>query len=116
MSFLTIGQIGRQRRRISSYDWGETAAHLYVVVAICSWFASLLTLGQGVPLHALLILLPITLVSLVAVFLVLRGRWRQQVILGRLCAATLAVNIGTSAAYLLAFLGLSYCFMAVSYT
>jgi 1,4-dihydroxy-2-naphthoate octaprenyltransferase len=83
----------------------ETAAHLYVIVAISSWFAFLLTLGQGVPLRALLILLPTTLVSLVTVFLVLRGRWHQQVILGRLCAATLAVNVGTSAAYLFAFLG-----------
>jgi hypothetical protein len=37
--------------------------------------------------------------------LVLRGHWHQQVILGRLCAATLAVNIGTAASYLFAFLG-----------
>jgi 1,4-dihydroxy-2-naphthoate polyprenyltransferase len=83
----------------------ENAARLYVVVAIGSWFAFLPPLGQGVPLRALLILLPTTLVSLVAVFLVLRGRWYQQVILGRLCAATLAVNMGVSAAYLFAFLG-----------
>ena len=83
----------------------ETAAHLYVVVGIGTWFALLLTLGQGVPSRALVILLPTTLVSLVAVVLVLRGRWHQQVILGRLCAATLAVNVGTTAAYLFAFLG-----------
>jgi 1,4-dihydroxy-2-naphthoate polyprenyltransferase len=83
----------------------EVAARLYGVVGIGSWFVALLTLGQGVPLRALWILLPTTLVSLVAVVLVLRGHWHQRVILGWLCAATLAVNIGTTAAYLFAFLG-----------
>jgi len=83
----------------------ETAAHLYVVVGIGSWFALLLTLAQGVPLRALWILLPTTLFSLVAVVLVLRGRWQQHIILGRLCAATLVVNVGTTTAYLFAFLG-----------
>ncbi len=83
----------------------EVAARLYGVVGIGSYFVVLLTLGQGVPLRALWILLPTTLVSLVAVVLVLRGHWHQPVILGRLCAATLAVNIGTTAAYLFAFLG-----------
>ncbi|MGA7075430.1 MAG: prenyltransferase [Halobacteriota archaeon] len=83
----------------------ETTAQLYVLVSIGSWLALLLTLGQGVPLRALWIFLPTALVSLVAVVLVLRGRWHQQGILGRLCAATLAVNVGTTAAYLFAFLG-----------
>jgi hypothetical protein len=45
------------------------------------------------------------LFSLVAVVLVLRGRWQQHDSLGRLCAATLVVNVGTTAAYLFAFLG-----------
>ncbi len=82
----------------------ETAAHLYVVVGMGSWCALLLTFGQGVPLGALWILIPTTLFSLIAVVLVLRGRWQQQIVLGRLCAATLVVNVGTTAAYLFAFL------------
>ncbi|MGZ8898102.1 MAG: prenyltransferase [Halobacteriota archaeon] len=81
------------------------AAHLYVIVGISSWFAFLVTIGEGVPLRALWILLPTTLVSLFAVVSMFHGRWQQQYILGRLCAATLAVNVGTTAAYLFAFLG-----------
>jgi hypothetical protein len=81
------------------------AAHLYAIVGISSWFAFLVTIGEGVPLRALWILLPTTLVSLFAVISMFHGRWQQQSILGRLCAATLAVNVGTTAAYLFAFLG-----------
>jgi 1,4-dihydroxy-2-naphthoate octaprenyltransferase len=82
----------------------ETAARLYALVSIGSWLALFLAFREGVPLRALWVFFPIALVSLVAVISVLHGRWRQQTTLGKLCAATLAVNVGTTAAYLFAFL------------
>jgi hypothetical protein len=42
-------------------------------------------------------------VSLVLVILVVRGRWRDRDTLEKLCAANLVVNLGTTAAYILAF-------------
>jgi 1,4-dihydroxy-2-naphthoate octaprenyltransferase len=83
----------------------ESAARLYVLVGIGSWLAFLLTLREGVPLRALWVFLPTALISLFTVISVLHGHWRQQSILGRLCAATMIVNVGTTAAYLFAFLG-----------
>lgn len=82
----------------------QTAAHIYVVVGAASWIAWLSTLREGVPVSALWVFVPTVSVSLVAAVLVLRGWWHRQVALGRLCAATLVVNIGTTASYLFAFL------------
>jgi hypothetical protein len=39
------------------------------------------------------------------VVLVVRGHWRERTTLERLCAANLGVNLGTTAAYILAFTG-----------
>jgi hypothetical protein len=33
----------------------------------------------------------------------MRGRWRDRAVLERLCGANLAVNLGTTAVYILAF-------------
>ncbi len=82
----------------------EAAARLYSLVSICSVVVFLLTLRAGVPVGALWVFLPTALVSLFTVLSMLRKGWHQQTTLGRLCAATLGVNVGTTAAYLFAFL------------
>jgi 1,4-dihydroxy-2-naphthoate octaprenyltransferase len=83
----------------------QTAARLYVIMSVASWLAFILAVRQGVPLRALWLFVPTAFISLAAVISVHGGRWAQQNVLGRLCAATLAVNVGTTAAYLFAFLG-----------
>jgi len=83
----------------------ERAAHLYSLASLGSWVAMLLSLGHGVPARALWFYLPILALSLILVVLVMRGRWRDRATLERLCAATLAVNLGTTAAYIFAFVG-----------
>lgn len=83
----------------------EAAARVYVLVSIGSWLVFLMTLGEGVPMSALWVFLPTMLVSLFAVVSILHKGWHQQTTLGRLCAATLGVNVGTTLAYLFAFLG-----------
>ena len=81
----------------------EWAARLYGITSLGSWVAMLLSLGHGVPTRALWFYLPILTLSLILVGLVMRGRWRDRATLERLCAANLAVNLGTTAAYILAF-------------
>jgi 1,4-dihydroxy-2-naphthoate octaprenyltransferase len=82
----------------------ERASILYGLTNLGSWVAMLLSLGQGVPTPALWFYLPILALSLTLVVLVMRGRWRDRATLEKLCGANLAVNLGTTAAYILAFL------------
>ncbi len=81
----------------------ERASRLYGLTSLGSGIALLLSLGHGVPTRALWFYLPILTLSLILVVLVMRDRWRDRATLERLCAANLAVNLGTTAAYILAF-------------
>jgi len=83
----------------------EWASRLYGLTSLGSWAAMLFSLGRslGVPARALWLYLPVLALSLILVVLVVRGRWRDRATLERLCAANLAVNLGTTAAYILAF-------------
>ncbi|MFH1927971.1 MAG: hypothetical protein ABIK79_07355, partial [Chloroflexota bacterium] len=65
--------------------------------------AMLLSLSHGVPTRALWFYLPILTLSLILVVLVVRGRWRDSATLEKLCGANLVVNLGTTAAYIFAF-------------
>jgi len=86
----------------------ERASRLYGLTSLGSWIAMLLSLGHGVPTRALWFYLPILALSLILVVSVMRRRWRDRAILERLCAANLAVNLGTTATYILAFAGWAY--------
>ncbi len=81
----------------------ERAALVYGFVSLGSWVAMLLSLSRGVPARALWVYLPVLIVSLALVVLMMRGGWRDRNTLERLCAANLVVNLGTTAAYVFAF-------------
>jgi 1,4-dihydroxy-2-naphthoate octaprenyltransferase len=81
----------------------ERASFLYSLISLGSWVAMLLSLGRGVPTRALWFYLPILTLSLILVVLVMGRRWQDRTTLERLCAANLAVNLGTTAAYIFAF-------------
>ena len=81
----------------------ERASLLYGLVSLGSWVAMLLSLGRGVPAQVLWFYLPILALSLILVVWVVRGRWQDRATLERLCAANLAVNLGTTASYIFAF-------------
>lgn len=80
----------------------ERASVLYSLFSLGSWVAMLLSLSHGVPIRGLWFYLPIFVLSLILVVLMLVGRWRHRGTLERLCAANLVVNLGTTAAYILA--------------
>jgi 1,4-dihydroxy-2-naphthoate octaprenyltransferase len=81
----------------------ERAAWLYALASVLSWLTVGLSLQHGVPWLAAWLYLPVLLLSLILVVLVLNGRWRNRDALEKLCAANLVVNLGTTAAYVLAF-------------
>jgi len=81
----------------------ERASVVYSLASAGSWAGMFLSLGRGVPTRALWFYLPILALSAILVLLVLRRRWEDRDALERLCAANLLVNLGTTAAYVLAF-------------
>ncbi len=81
----------------------ERAALLYALVSVGSWAGMALSLGAGAPLQVLWFYLPVLALSLILVVLIVQGRWRERVTLERLCGANLAVNLGATLAYILAF-------------
>lgn len=82
----------------------ERAAVLYGLVSVASWLGMWVSVSQGVPTVALWLSLPIVGLSAGLAVLVVRGRWRERDVLERLCGANLVVNLGTTAAYIVAFL------------
>jgi 1,4-dihydroxy-2-naphthoate octaprenyltransferase len=82
----------------------ERAAWIYGIVSLGSWIGMGLSLTNGVPLRALWLYLPILALSLVLTVLVVRGRWQDRDTLEMLCGANIGVNLGTTLAYILAFL------------
>jgi 1,4-dihydroxy-2-naphthoate octaprenyltransferase len=81
------------------------AAVLYAVAAGGSWVAALLSLEHGVPSRLVPFYVPVLALSMVIVALALAGNWRNRATLEKLCGANLVVNLATTLAYLLAFLG-----------
>jgi len=81
----------------------KRASRLYGLVSLSGVMAVLLSIRQGAPREALYIHLPVLLLSLILAVQVLRGRWQERAALDRLCAGTIAVNLGTTAAYILGF-------------
>jgi 1,4-dihydroxy-2-naphthoate octaprenyltransferase len=83
----------------------ERTAWIYVLVAIAGWAGMGVAIRKGMPLRALWLYVPIMLLSLALILSMLRERWRDRTALEIMCAANLAVNLGTTAACILAFLG-----------
>lgn len=81
----------------------ERASWVYGLVGVGSWVAVLVSLSKGVPIGALWFYLPVLALSAILAILVVAGRWRDRATLEKLCAANLMVNLGTTAAYILAF-------------
>jgi 1,4-dihydroxy-2-naphthoate octaprenyltransferase len=81
----------------------ERAAWLYGAVSVASWVGMGCSISRGVPLRVTWFYLPILLLSLTLVVLIVGRWWRDRRVLDRLCAANLVVNLGTTAAYILAF-------------
>jgi 1,4-dihydroxy-2-naphthoate octaprenyltransferase len=81
----------------------ERAAWLYGLASLGSWIGMGFSLANGVPTQALWIYAPVLALSLALTVLIVRGRWQDRATLEKLCGLTIAVNLGTTAAYIFAF-------------
>ena len=81
------------------------ASLLYTLASAASWLATFFSVHRGVPARALWFYVPVLFLSLILVVLVLRGRWQDRQTLEKLCGANILVNLGTTTAYILAFVG-----------
>jgi 1,4-dihydroxy-2-naphthoate octaprenyltransferase len=80
----------------------ERASWLYGLTSLASWGGVWLSTRSGTPTRVVWFYLPILALSFAVVVQVLRGGWRNRATLENLCAANLVVNLGTTAAYILA--------------
>lgn len=84
--------------------WGRRrGAYLYAAVTVLAPLFFFVSLARGVPQRALWFYLPVGLLALVLVVVVLRGRNLGRPELDALCGANILVNLGTTAAYIVAF-------------
>jgi 1,4-dihydroxy-2-naphthoate octaprenyltransferase len=89
---LTV-RLGRQR-----------AAWLYGAIGASSWAAVWLSVRAGAPRQVLFLYLPVLALSWMLTIRALSGDWRRRHLLERMCALTIVVNLGTTAAYIAAYL------------
>ena len=83
----------------------EKATYLYIVLASGSWITAFLTLLYGVPYTLLIIYIPIILLSACIVKNMNKKQWINFENLESLMGMNLIVNIGTTAAFIIAFIG-----------
>ena len=82
----------------------EKGNFLYVVFSL---LASALVLSSpfwGTPFKVIYFYLPVLAISLFIVVMMLRGKYEDRKILEKLCGLNIAVNLGTSLAYILAYI------------
>ncbi len=77
---------------------------LYVLVSILSWSCMYFSLRTGIPRKALYLYLPVMALSAWICLMMARKKYENPLFLELLCGLTIAVNLGTTVAYMLAFL------------
>jgi 1,4-dihydroxy-2-naphthoate octaprenyltransferase len=77
---------------------------VYSVLSALSWVATALALNAGVPARALYMYIPVMILSAVIVAALLRGKYKENKSLEVLCGLNIAVNIGTTGSFILAFI------------
>jgi len=84
---------------------GKKAGGLaYMLFSILAWTFMFLSIGAGVPAKALYVYLPILGLSAFLVWMVLIKKYENPKTLEVLCGLNIAVNLGTTAAYLFAYM------------
>jgi 1,4-dihydroxy-2-naphthoate polyprenyltransferase len=82
----------------------EKGRFVYLMVSLLAWVFAFASVYAGVPGKFLAVYVPIMALSAVLAVFMLRGKYRDRSTLERLCGLTIAVNLGTTACYLFAYL------------
>jgi 1,4-dihydroxy-2-naphthoate polyprenyltransferase len=77
---------------------------LYIAFSLLASAAALASPFWGIPFKVVYFYLPVLIISLFIVVMMLRGKYEDKNILEKLCGLNIAVNLGTSLAYILAYI------------
>jgi 1,4-dihydroxy-2-naphthoate octaprenyltransferase len=83
----------------------ENGSILYVIISVIGWFTVLYSTTRINPQKTLLAYSPVFIISVYLVIEMLNKKWRYKENIERLCAANLLVNLGTTACFILAYIG-----------
>ena len=87
------------------YRMGKEKGHfLYVAFSLLASAAVLASPFWGIPFKVIYFYLPVLTISLFIVVMMLRGKYEDRKMLEKLCGLNIAVNLGTSLAYILAYI------------
>ncbi len=77
---------------------------IYILVSILSWVCMYFSIGTGIPRKAQYLYLPVMALSAGICLMMARGKYENPLLLELLCGLNIAVNLGTTVTYMLAFL------------
>ena len=77
---------------------------LYSSISLLTWIAVVLSITMGVPLRLIYCCLPFAVISAWITAMMMMGKYENRIMLEKLCGLNIAVNLGTTASYILAFL------------
>ncbi|HNZ31098.1 MAG TPA: prenyltransferase [Smithellaceae bacterium] len=81
-----------------------TGLVIYVILSLLASLAMFASVSFGVPLVAVYFYLPFFIISLFIILMMLRHKYEQRKFLEILCGLNIAVNLGTSLSYLMAYI------------
>jgi 1,4-dihydroxy-2-naphthoate octaprenyltransferase len=82
----------------------RTGMYIYVTLSLLASLAMIVSPILGIPCRVVYYYLPILAISLFIVVMMLRGKYEDRKILEVSCGLNIAVNLGTSLAFLLAYI------------
>jgi 1,4-dihydroxy-2-naphthoate polyprenyltransferase len=77
---------------------------IFILCSILSWFCMYFSVGTVIPRKAMYLYLPVMALSAGISLMMARGKYENPLLLELLCGLSIAVNLGTTVAYMLAFL------------
>jgi len=84
----------------------EKTAIVYALLVICTGVSFFFSLAKGLPAASVFFCFPVLIGALVLAFLMLKGVYKNRLMLQKMCAATILVNLGISLSCMLGlFLG-----------
>ena len=81
----------------------ERCAFIYAAAGLAAVLFFYISMKMGTPMRALWLYIPISFLSVFLALMVLMRRWQDTATLARMCAATIIVNLGTTASYIIAY-------------
>jgi 1,4-dihydroxy-2-naphthoate polyprenyltransferase len=91
------------KRNLLNRTGKKSGVLIYVVLSMLASLAVLFSPILGIPVKVIYYYLPILIISLFIIIMMLRGKYEDRKILEILCGLNIAVNLGTSLSFLMAY-------------